>query len=232
MPKKLIGEQKRRYKLYKTRRGWQLSSLLVLTSGLLLGLQTAKADDLSSSNQVVTTATATIEVNNVQTQAQNSTNSTVTTSQASSVAATASSEEQVATADVVASQPELQSSQASTLTSQAVSPSATSEVTSEASTSTPSTTTTSEPEVDGNFEDEMLENTEELVPFKQLTEKINQREVNYRADYTLPVGKQITQSAGTDGQPIIIRVGLKEGIEVISEEKSTVARLFILKILL
>ncbi|WP_192944101.1 G5 domain-containing protein [Ligilactobacillus agilis] len=229
MPKKLIGEQKRRYKLYKTRRGWQLSSLLVLTSGLLLGLQTAKADDLSSSNQVVTTATATIEVNNVQTQAQNSTNSTVTTSQASSVAATASSEEQVATADVVASQPELQSSQASTLTSQAVSPSATSEVTSEASTSTPSTTTTSEPEVDGNFEDEMLENTEELVPFKQLTEKINQREVNYRADYTLPVGKQITQSAGTDGQPIIIRVGLKEGIEVISEEKSTVAPLIYIK---
>ena len=224
-----MGEQKRRYKLYKTRRGWQLSSLLVLTSGLLLGLQTAKADDLSNSNQAVTTATATIEVNNVQTQAQNSTNSTVTTSQASSVAATASSEEPVATADVVANQPELQSSQASNLTSQAVSPSATSEVTSEASTTTSSATTTSEPEVEGNFEDGMPENTEELVPFKQLTERINQREVNYRADYTLPVGKQITQSAGTDGQPIIIRVGLKEGIEVISEEKSTVAPLIYIK---
>ncbi|MBM6763645.1 G5 domain-containing protein [Ligilactobacillus agilis] len=229
MPKKLIGEQKSRYKLYKTRRGWQLSSLLVLTSGLLLGLQTAKADDLSSSNQTVTTATTTIEVNNVQTQEQSSTNSTATTNQASFVAATASSEDQVATADVVASQPKLQSSHATDLTSQAVSPSTTSEVTSEVSTATPSATTNSESEVEGNFEDGVPENAEELVPFEQLTERINQREVHYRADYTLPVGKQITQSAGTDGQPIIIRVGLKEGIEVISEEKSTIAPLIYIK---
>ena len=219
MPKKLIGEQKRRYKLYKTRRGWQLSSLLVLTSGLLLGLQTAKADDLSSSNQAVTTATATTEVNNVQTQAQNSTNSTVTTSQVSSVAATASSEEPVATADVVASQPELQPSPASNLTNQAVSPSATSEVASEASTTTPSAPTTSEPEVDGNFEDEMPYDPYIGTVFQEPSEEEKQSWNYYREDFSLPAGMRVVQQVGNDERPTIIRVGLIDKINVISEDK-------------
>ena len=222
-----MGEQKRRYKLYKTRRGWQLSSLLVLTSGLLLGLQTAKADDLSNSNQAVTTAT--IEVNNVQTQAQNSTNSTVTTSQASSVAATASSEEAVAIADVVASQPELQSSQASNLTSQAVSPSATSEVTSEASTTTSSATTTSEPEVDGNFEDGGPYDPYIGTVFQEPSEEEKQGWNYYREDFSLPAGMRVVQQVGNDERPTIIRVGLDDKINVISEDKSVVEPVIYIK---
>lgn len=222
-----MGEQKCRYKLYKTRRGWQLSSLLVLTSGLLLGLQTAKADNLSSSNQAVTTAT--IEVNNVQTQAQNNTNSTATTSHASSVAATASSEEPVATADVVASQPELQSSQASNLTSQAVSPSATSEVASEASTTNSSATTTSEPEVEGNFEDEMPYDPYIGTVFQEPSEEEKQSWDYYREDFSLPAGMRVVQQVGNDERPTIIRVGLDDKINVISEDKSVVEPVIYIK---
>lgn len=229
MPKKLIGEQKSRYKLYKTRRGWQLSSLLVLTSGLLLGLQTAKADDLSSSNQTVTTATTTIEVNNVQTQAQNTTNSTATTNQASSVAATASSEESEPTADVVASQPELQSSHATDLTSQAVSPSATSEVASEASTTTPSTTTTSEQEVEGNFEDGVPYDPYIGTVFQEPSEEEKQGWNYYREDFSLPAGMRVVQQVGNDERPTIIRVGLDDKIDVISEDKSVVEPVIYIK---
>lgn len=229
MPKKLIGEQKSRYKLYKTRRGWQLSSLLVLTSGLLLGLQTAKADDLSSSNQTVTTATTTIEVNNVQTQAQNTTNSTATTNQASSVAATASSEDQVATADVVASQPKLQSSHATDLTSQAVSPSTTSEVTSEVSTATPSATTNSESEVEGNFEDGVPYDPYIGTVFQEPSEEEKQGWNYYREDFSLPAGMRVVQQVGNDERPTIIRVGLDDKIDVISEDKSVVEPVIYIK---
>ena len=229
MPKKLIGEQKSRYKLYKTRRGWQLSSLLVLTSGLLLGLQTAKADDLSSSNQTVTTATTTIEVNNVQTQEQSSTNSTATTNQASSVAATTSSEDQVATADVVASQPKLQSSHATDLTSQAVSPSTTSEVTSEVSTATPSATTNSESEVEGNFEDGVPYDPYIGTVFQEPSEEEKQGWNYYREDFSLPAGMRVVQQVGNDERPTIIRVGLDDKIDVISEDKSVVEPVIYIK---
>ena len=229
MPKKLIGEQKSRYKLYKTRRGWQLSSLLVLTSGLLLGLQTVKADDLSSSNQTVTTATTTIEVNNVQTQEQSSTNSTATTNQASSVAATASSEDQVATADVVASQPKLQSSHATDLTSQAVSPSTTSEVTSEVSTATPSATTNSESEVEGNFEDGVPYDPYIGTVFQEPSEEEKQGWNYYREDFSLPAGMRVVQQVGNDERPTIIRVGLDDRIDVISEDKSVVEPVIYIK---
>ena len=224
-----MGEQKRRYKLYKTRRGWQLSSLLVLTSGLLLGLQTAKADDLSSSNQTVTTATTTIEVNNVQTQTQNTTNSTATTNQASSVAATASSEESEPTADVVASQPKLQPSHATNLTSQAVSPSTTSEVTSEVSTATPSATTNSESEVEGNFEDGVPYDPYIGTVFQEPSEEEKQGWNYYREDFSLPAGMRVVQQVGNDERPTIIRVGLDDKIDVISEDKSVVEPVIYIK---